>query len=365
MVKVLIPTKPDDPHAIFAKLALAEKGHQVDLWYTADFPSQQTHSFKLQGIEIDWRSTGTEFIVNNNNEFDVVWLRRPRKPVLSEFVHPDDQDNALNENVELYKTFWQVIAPKAFWINPVNNVASVNCKLQQLKVAKEVGLNVPETLISNNSLEIKKFIKSNHHQPTIYKTFFPTTWIEKDGIRLTYTKEISLNHLASDLTLQITPGIFQKKIPKAFELRINFFGDCAITAKLMSQEHERGKLDWRHVPITELKVEEFDLPDLIYKKCKAFMKKFGIVFGCFDFIVTPDNEYYFLEINEQGQFLWIEDLNPEIKLLDAFTDFLIAGSSDYFWKKSSTSLAIDNFRQQMVTIKMDAIKNHKAPATIY
>ncbi len=184
-------------------------------------------------------------------------------------------------------------------------------------------------------------------------------------MRLTYTKEINLKQLPSDEVLQITPGIFQKKITKAYELRINFFGDCAITAKLKSQEHDRGKLDWRYVPITELKVEEFVLPDNIYKKCKAFMEQFDIVFGCFDFIVTPDNEYYFLEINEQGQFLWIEDSNPEIKLLDAFTDFLITGTKDFSWKKSETSLAIKDFREKMVSNKQIAIRNHKAPATIY
>lgn len=191
------------------------------------------------------------------------------------------------------------------------------------------------------------------------------SWIGKDFLRLTYTREITKKQLPSDEVLQITPGIFQKKIDKAYELRINFFGDHAITAKLNSQEHAQGKMDWRYAPISELKIEEFELPESIYQKCKSFMKKFGIVFGCFDFIVTPDNEYYFLEVNEQGQFLWIEDVNPEIKLLDAFTDFLIAGSRDFTWKKSPESLSIANYREQMVAIKEEAIKKHKAPATIY
>ena len=65
------------------------------------------------------------------------------------------------------------------------------------------------------------------------------------------------------------------------------------------------------------------------------MNHFGIVFGCFDFIVTPDGEYFFLEINEQGQFLWVEDANPSIKMLDTFTEFLIEQSSNFRGKKTT------------------------------
>ncbi len=64
------------------------------------------------------------------------------------------------------------------------------------------------------------------------------------------------------------------------------------------------------------------------------MKKLGLVFGCFDFIVTPDNEYYFLEVNEQGQFLWIEEVNPDIKILDAFVNLLISKGKSISSKKS-------------------------------
>ncbi len=34
----------------------------------------------------------------------------------------------------------------------------------------------------------------------------------------------------------------------------------------------------------------------------------GIKFGAFDFILTPDNQLVFLEINPNGQWYWIEKL---------------------------------------------------------
>ena len=53
------------------------------------------------------------------------------------------------------------------------------------------------------------------------------------------------------------------------------------------------------------------------------MASLGLKFGCFDFIVTPDGEYVFLEVNEAGQFLWIEGHCPELKMLSEFCHFIL------------------------------------------
>jgi glutathione synthase/RimK-type ligase-like ATP-grasp enzyme len=39
----------------------------------------------------------------------------------------------------------------------------------------------------------------------------------------------------------------------------------------------------------------------------ALMGRLGLRFGTFDFIVTPDDRWVFLEINPNGQWAWIED----------------------------------------------------------
>lgn len=361
MTNVLILTKPDDHHSILVKLALEKKGQECSLMYTTDLPEYQKHSFLLKDKNIHWKCDGLDFSVNNLNEFDVVWYRRPRRPVLPDLVHSDDVENAMNENIELMKTMWQVISPEAFWVNPFNVRNIVNSKLKQLHVAKNIGFNVPETLISNDPREIRRFIINTEDRPIIYKSLSPLVWFNEEDMRLVYTREVSVDQLPSDYILQATPGIFQNKINKAFELRVTFLGNTAITAKLRSQEHPKGLQDWRYVPGHELSVDTFELPDTIHRMCKEFMEHFGIVFGCFDFIVTPEGEYYFLEINEQGQFLWVEDINPDIKMLDAFSDFLISKSSDFVWKPTENALSSNDFAVQMMAYKDVAIANHKVP----
>ena len=52
------------------------------------------------------------------------------------------------------------------------------------------------------------------------------------------------------------------------------------------------------------------------------MAKLGIVFGCFDFVVTPEGEFIFLEVNESGDFLWMEECAPEYNILSRFAAWL-------------------------------------------
>ena len=58
------------------------------------------------------------------------------------------------------------------------------------------------------------------------------------------------------------------------------------------------------------------------------MRMLGLAFGCIDLIVTPQGEYVFLEVNEMGQFLWVEQREPACPLLRAFATLLIEGRLD-------------------------------------
>lgn len=361
MVKVLIPTKPNDADAVYVKLAMKKKGHECTLFYTADFPVQQTHTFEVQDNAVHWIACGPDFCVEKDDEFDVVWVRRPRLSKVPEIIHEEDVENAENEYTSFYKTFWQVLAPHAFWINPVHAATSANCKLLQLKIAMQIGFNVPVSIFSNDPERIKKFIRIHHDSGVIYKTLFPVAWIKKDELRLGYTEEIKIENLPSDAILKCTPGIFQRKIKKKFELRVTCFGAHIVAVKIRSQEHPRGIMDWRYLPHQEVKVEKYELPEEIADKCRLLMKRFGLVMGCFDFIVTPDGDYYFLEINEQGQFLWIEELNPDIKLLDAFTDFLISRSASFEWAQPKNSLSLLDLKNDMIPIQKHAMATHVEP----
>jgi len=322
LVNILIPTQPDDSHAAFVKIAIEKKGHRAILWYTRDYPTLQTHTFRLDNEAITWESDGATTGMSST-QFDVVWYRRARSPVMPTSMHEEDVENAKKENAMFYQSFWEMIAQDALWINSPDSRQAANCKPLQLKAAAKVGLRYPSTLMSNDPKKIKAFIENNASLGVVYKTFSPLMWFGDSESWLTYAGPITIDQLPSDDILQAVPGIFQVQIKKQYELRVTYFGDYYVAVKINSQIHPKAKQDWRFAPVNELDLSRVFLPDDIDKKCRKLMIELNLEFGCFDLIVTPDNEYYFLEVNEQGQFLWVEDVNPEIPMLDIFADFLI------------------------------------------
>ncbi|MCA3052092.1 MAG: hypothetical protein ACK5RJ_11295 [Burkholderiales bacterium] len=54
-MKILIPTKVFDFHALAVAAALEVKGHTTYRWFAADYPSRQTISFDIGIHDRNWR----------------------------------------------------------------------------------------------------------------------------------------------------------------------------------------------------------------------------------------------------------------------------------------------------------------------
>ena len=55
------------------------------------------------------------------------------------------------------------------------------------------------------------------------------------------------------------------------------------------------------------------------------VEQLGLCYGAIDMVVTPDGRYVFLEINPNGQYLWIEE-ETGLPISDAICDLLMTGS---------------------------------------
>ncbi len=318
----LIPTEPDDAHAAFVKLALEERGHQVTLLFTADQPTQLKHSVYVDADGYHWKSTD-HYRTIVENQYDVVWWRRARKPYVPKTsAHLDDYTFIARENSLFFDAFTHNLAPDAWWINPKEAAQRANYKLLQLKHAQECGLSIPITLCSNDPKEIHYFLLAHESQGVVYKPLCSHFWFEPQQLKIAYTARLAFVNLPSQTMLQTVPGFFQREVPKHYELRVTCFGDYYVAAKLNSQDHPDGQVDWRAIRGRQMHVEPYELSAELQQQIRNMMQRLGIVFGCFDFIVTPDHETVFLEVNEQGQFLWLEEYNPAFRMLDWFVDFL-------------------------------------------
>jgi glutathione synthase/RimK-type ligase-like ATP-grasp enzyme len=246
------------------------------------------------------------------------------------------------------------LAPDAFWVNPPGSAKQVRSKLRQHHEALRAGLRLPRSAYTNDPEVIRRFIRA--HGQVIYKPLYPAIWEEAGERWGIYTTPITEGDLVADPLLQAVPGIYQEVVPKAYELRITAIGHHLFAAKIRSQETVKGKLDWR-LAWDELIVEPTELDQDIASRCLTLLKNLGLVFGCFDFIVTPEDDHIFLEVNQMGQFGFIERACG-LPLIDAMSEFLLQGRADFQWHEDNVTVRLEDIDEIAQVQLVDLAKRH-------
>lgn len=192
---------------------------------------------------------------------------------------------------------------------------------QQL-IANAAGLLTPPTLVTNNRAESLKYVES--WKQAVMKSFSGTLIRGKEGDSppcygaMTVAVSGEVVQKAQDAQFKACPHMLQAAIQKSYEVRIVVVGERLFPFSINSQEKEYTKTDWRYGNYT-LDFKETSIPDEIRKKILRFMKMFDLFSGSFDFIVDEEGNYHFLECNQDGQWLWLDDV-VNGKIADAFAD---------------------------------------------
>jgi hypothetical protein len=286
-----------------------------------------------------------------------VWFRRPGVPTLPDDLDLDPGDREISDRActAFYRAFWNLVAPDAFWINPPAG-RNADIKPRQLIEAAQVGFAIPPTLFSNDPARIRAFL-TKHAGETVFKSFYQAHWETANGMAQLFTSDVGLEDLPEDDLLQVSAGIFQRKVAKQYELRVTAIGTQLFTAKLYSQESTLGRGDWRRAG-SSLRVETTELPAAVAARCRALMQRLGLVFGCFDLIVTPEDEYVFLEVNPMGQFLWVEEQAPSLWLADAFCELMIQRRADHDWRPAAESVRFAELVSEARALVDEATRRH-------
>jgi hypothetical protein len=194
------------------------------------------------------------------------------------------------------------------WVShPVATRLAEN-KLLQLRAAARAGLRIPATLVSQDPARIRSFCAA--HPGAIIKPVATPR-----GVEVVRTAVVSPELLDDDDVLALTPSIYQECIRGRRHLRISIVGERCDGALI-----EAAELDWRYdlnVPFSP-----YRLDSKLAQRLGATLRQLGLVMGIVDVKLTDDDEPVFLEVNSQGQFLFVEALCG-LPLADAFAAFLV------------------------------------------
>lgn len=184
-----------------------------------------------------------------------------------------------------------------------NYFEHVSNKLSYLILAKECNLLIPETFVCNEKSQIRKLLKEKKNDEFITKSvqdIFNSVY--NDYNLFTYTSLISADDLEI-LPNVFFPSLIQEKLNKKYELRIFFMNDEFYPMAIFSQSDNKTKIDFRNYNFENPnRTVPYKLPNEIEQKLTKFIQSSQLNTGSIDMIVTPTNEYYFLEVNPSGQF---------------------------------------------------------------
>jgi glutathione synthase/RimK-type ligase-like ATP-grasp enzyme len=257
----------------------------------------------------------------------VVWYRKPDRPP----PHPALTDPVAKKcSADEYREFLRSFAglfPDAVWVNDYWQMQRWSIKANQIKIARTVGLAVPETLITNRLGEVRAL--ADRHPEIIHKSMDFPGFGWGDDHYACFTNLLTSADLSklSDIDLQYAPGLYQQRIHKATELRVTVVGSRVFACEIKSQPGTLQGIDWRiDNAVDQLPHLSVDLPLELQKQLTEVLRLMGLNFGAFDLIQDSAGTYYFLEVNPNGQYYWIE-LMTEMPITAAMVDLIFALAS--------------------------------------
>lgn len=317
---ILIITNRQDQTADFLIVELKRRKIDYFRFNTEDFP---------KSISIHWliRDGVISGFINspklklNFEDITSIWYRRPIRAVPdSEILDPETQNFIIEESSAFLEGLWKTL--KCFWVSNPDSIRIAENKMFQLQVASDVGFITWPTLITNDPISARNFC-TDFQFDVVYKTLKKGKLLRGDEQSFIFTNRVGNDKADKFDNIKLAPTLLQKYIHKNKELRITVVGNKVFTIEIDSQSTQSAIHDWRRVMNGNLPHKIFNLPVEVERKCVQLVRNLGLQFGAIDLILTPDNEFVFVEINPNGQWAWIQQLLPDILIRESLINLLL------------------------------------------
>lgn len=253
-------------------------------------------------------------------EITDIWYRRPEQLKDLRFDDTPEGKFVRSEWTEFLECFFAHV-PKQRWINHPSCNALASRKLEQLTAASNLGLLVPDTLGTQSCDDMRAFFEK--HQGKIITKPLSNGYIEREPEKsdtLIYTNRVTEKHLENLSDLKFCPTLFQQFIEKSCDVRITILdGDIHAKALFASDESGSQRCDVRRNNMSDVTYEDIQLPNQIRSKLRKLMSNYGLRFGAIDMAVSISGDWYFFEINPNGQWAWL-DLTAGTDIASSFVN---------------------------------------------
>ncbi|MGA2261835.1 MAG: hypothetical protein ABSH28_10395, partial [Acidobacteriota bacterium] len=199
-----------------------------------------------------------------------------------------------------------IMGLRSRWMSHPAAVWQAEFKPFQLSLAAGFGLEIPKTVVTN---EPQVILESYAEFGRMIVKATRSGHLTRAGEEFAmFTSEVLERHLEEVNRAKLSPAIYQALIPKRHDIRVTIVGQQVFAVAIESQSDPSAMIDWRQTQNSQLPHHRITLPADIASKLLLLMDSMRLAFGAVDMIETPDGEYVFLEINPNGQWLWLDDM---------------------------------------------------------
>src|ERR1044072_3974859 len=238
------------------------------------------------------------------SEVRAVWARKVWLPRLASDLDPNIHDLCTRESLAAMESFLDGLNSSR-WVNDRRRDREAGDKLLQLRTAQDVGLIIPQTLMTNDPAAVRDFFRKVNKR-MVAKLLRPVSVSMESPSAFVHTSEVTSKDVADGKLLRHCPVVFQEMIPKSSELRVAFVNGSLFVGAIDARRSKRGQVDWRLASPDETAWQRDAVPEEVAAKLRALMLKLGLVYGAIDLIRTPAGEYVFLEVNSGGEWGMLE-----------------------------------------------------------
>lgn len=295
---ILLVTNRRDLTTDFIVLELQRRGAPYLRLNTEDLPRAAAR-FGFESRD-DWSLTFDQKRIEGSN-VRAAYFRRPGAPEIDPDVRDDgERAYCAGEWSAMLKNLYDRLEPR--WMSTPSAIMLAEDKPRQLLAARELGFRTPQTVVTNSIADAAEFLAG---PPAIGK---PLREAQIDGAqaKVIFTSRIERLAQREAQAFAAAPMILQREVPKKADIRVTVVGARVFATLIASQTSEETTVDWRRGGSTDLAHAAFDLPTAISDRCRTLVQRLGLGFGAIDLVWGQDDEFWFLEINPNGQWAWIE-----------------------------------------------------------
>jgi glutathione synthase/RimK-type ligase-like ATP-grasp enzyme len=309
---ILLITNKEDITTDFIVKKLDNSNHLYYRLNTEDIGNGVDISFSIPGeheILIKDRIKEKNYSLS---QFGSVYYRRPELPKKNLGILSPHEARFVKSEFYYFIEGIYCQLEESFWISSIHSIRRAENKLHQLKVANKLGFTIPETLITTEPNIATDFIRKLEYF-TVIKAINVGFIDDPTEPRIIFTSGFGKNELEFINEVSYCPTLFQKRIKKRSDLRITVVGKKCFSASISTNEESSSIIDWRKEDHSKLIYKEYGLQASISKMCVKLVEELGLQFGAIDLVEDEEGRFFFLEINPNGQWAWIEKrLNLDI-----------------------------------------------------